>query len=154
MEGHPDNRVFLKAVRNQLIEEERRRFFEHLIECDECRFKYASMKLNTREKFENPHISVILRFSYVISAFILFILFGIFSNSVKSYRLNGSDVIHVSYVDSSVYDSDSFEIKRIFVDTAILNLYRFRGNRLDNRSLKDTVGDFIRIESPRAKGSF
>ncbi len=156
MERHPDNGTFLRALYNQLTQEERREFFEHLIECDECRFKYSSMRLSAFEKFDGSHLNTMVKFSYVVLALALFILFGRFSNSIESYSRNDNlAVLNVSYSrDSSLYSSDRFEISRIFVDTAIVNLYRFRGNNLDNRSLKDTVGDFIRIESHRETDSF
>lgn len=143
MKGHPSREIFIKAMEGHLIGEERRVFFQHIIECEECRFKYSQLRLHTESPVDTTP-SPIARFAFIALAIFLFLLFGKFSSNIQSHSLPPIQLQQVGYTDSTL-DLNEYRIERIYVDTAILNLYHIRGQELYDGKLWNIPDDFLRI---------
>jgi len=144
---HIDDKSMIRLARGEIMGPEREKLMEHILHCDECRFRYVNIRVHKSEKRILSIPEPVQTFFYILAGILIFVLMGIFSARATSGISEGR--ISAMYVNET-RQVDSLNIpviNYIFIDTMALNIFYFRGdeNRFPYRF--DLKGNLIRIEA-------
>ena len=145
---HIDEKLMARLARGEITGPEREQLMEHILHCDECRFRYVNIKVmqaSRRKKFSIPEY--VQTAAYILTGILIFVLMGIFS--MRATSRTSEEKISAIYVNET-RQVDSLKIpviNYIFIDTMALNIFYFRGDKEKFLYHFDLKENLIRIEA-------
>ncbi len=146
---HIDDRTLVRLVRGEIGGKEYEQLMEHIIQCDDCRFKYVSLRkyvASRKKPFALPE--TVARFAYLLSGFLLFVLMSFFSHRVDagySYEIPARYASDTGSVSVEVAP----RIKYIYIDTLALHVFYLRGESTLFKFDFEPHGNVLKIKAKK-----
>ncbi len=144
---HIDDRTLVRLARSQVSGEEYEELMAHIIGCDDCRFKYVTLRKYMESGRNGFRIPVLVsRIAYVFAAFLLFLFMNIFSHRAVSDHGYAIPARYASDTTSLRMDALP-KIKYIYIDTLALHIFYLRGENALFRFQFEPHGNIIKVKA-------
>jgi len=150
-EKHIDDRTIVQLAKGEIKGEDEQYLLKHIINCEECRFKYVNVRKAIYSRRVFPRVPAwIQRMSAVALGVLIFLAMSFFCSRNKPeivYRVEAAYVSRQEPADSI----NKPLIRYIYIDTLALNIFYFRGEKTLFRFKFQPEGNVIRIDARRTR---
>ncbi len=146
---HIDDRTLVRLARGQIRGDEYEKLMEHIVHCDDCRFKYVALRKYVESKgrhFGIPY--VVERVAYVLTGLVLFLLMNLFSHRANIDFAYGVPAQLASDTSSVVVENVP-RIKYIYIDTLALHIFYLRGEKALFKFDFEPHGNVLKIKAKK-----
>ncbi len=147
LEKHISDKVLVRLAEGKIQGEEYEELMNHIIGCDDCRFRYVVLRKymkNTNRRI--PLSDYVSRFASLLAGLLLFISSSVyFSRFTPTFR----DTVPARYVNDtagvSVYTAP--RLKYIYIDTLALHFFYLRGQMGLFKFQMEPHGNLVKVKA-------
>ncbi len=147
LEKHISDRILVRLAEGKIQGEEYEELMNHIIGCDDCRFRYVALRKYMKNRNRRiPLSDYVSRFASLLAGLLLFIFFSVYSfRFTPTFRYT----VPARYVNDtagvSVYAVP--RLKYIYIDTLALHFFYLRGRTGLFRFYTEPHGSLIRVKA-------